>query len=141
MLVAKKIKPMFTALITTMDRYEVDNFTKSGMIDASKQKGTLKEYQTVIAVGSSVREVKVGDIVSINPSRFAVMKHKEGSFKDGVIQDNQVLEYKFDTIKIDNKDYLLLQDRDIEFIIEEYEEVEDAPAPTIIQPAKPSIIL
>ena len=141
MIVAKKIKPMFTALITTMNRYETDNFTKSGIIDVSKQKGALKEYQEVISIGSSVRDVKVGDIVSINPARFAVMKHKEGSFKDGVIQDNQVLEYKFDIIKIDNEDYLLLQDRDIEFIIEEYEEIEDAPTPTIIQPPKPSILI
>ena len=141
MLVAKKIKPMFTALITTMDRYETDNFTKSGIIDATKQKGALKEYQTVLSIGSSVRDIKVGDLVSINPTRFAVMKHKEGSFKDGVIQDNQVLEYKFDIIKIDNKDHLLLQDRDIEFIIEEYEEIENAPTPTIIQPPKPSILI
>jgi hypothetical protein len=106
-----------------------------------RQKGTLKEYQKVISIGSSVRDIKVGDIVSINPARFAVMKHKEGSFKDGVIQDNQVLEYKFDIIKIDNKDHLLLQDRDIEFIIEEYEEIENAPTPTIIQPPKPSILI
>lgn len=141
MIIVKKIKPMFTALITTMDRYETDNFTKSGIIDATKQKGALKEYQTVLSIGSSVRDIKVGDLVSINPTRFAVMKHKEGSFKDGVIQDNQVLEYKFDIIKIDNKDHLLLQDRDIEFIIEEYEEIENAPTPTIIQPPKPSILI
>ena len=141
MIKIKKIKPMFTALITTMNRYETDNFTKSGIIDVSKQKGALKEYQEVISIGSSVRDVKVGDIVSINPARFAVMKHKEGSFKDGVIQDNQVLEYKFDIIKIDNEDHLLLQDRDIEFIIEEYEIIEDAPAPILIQPPKPSILI
>ena len=141
MIIVKKIKPMFTAIITTMDKYEVDNLTKSGIIDATKQKGSLKEYQTVLSIGSSVRDIKVGDLVSINPTRFAVMKHKEGSFKDGVIQDNQVLEYKFDIVKMDNKECLLLQDRDIEFIIEEYEEVEDAPAPIIIQPAKPSIII
>jgi len=36
MIIVKKIKPMFTALITTMDRYETDNFTKSGIIDATK---------------------------------------------------------------------------------------------------------
>ena len=44
MLVVKKIKPMFTALITTMDKYDTDNLTKSGIIDATKQKGSLKEY-------------------------------------------------------------------------------------------------
>ena len=59
----------------------------------------------------------------------------------GDSKQEQVLEYKFDIIKIDNEDYLLLQDRDIEFIIEEYEIIEDAPAPTVIQPPKPSILI
>lgn len=141
MLKVKKIKPMFTALVTTMNKYDADNLTQGGIIDTSKQKGALKEYQTVISVGSQVREVKVGDLVSINPIRFAVMKHKEGSFKDGVIGDNSVVEYKFDTVRLNDEDYLLLQDRDVEFIIEEYEEVEDKPASIIVAPPKPTIIV
>lgn len=141
MLVVKKIKPMFTALVATMDKYDSDKITGSGIIDASKQKGALKEYQTVVSVGSQVREIKVGDLISINPSRFSVMKHKEGSLKDGIIEDNQVLQYNFDIIKLDGVDHLLLQDRDIEFIIEEYEEVDDPKAQIIIHPPKPSIIL
>ena len=42
MLIVKKIKPMFTALITTMDKYEIDNLTKSG-----SGTGTLDGSMTV----------------------------------------------------------------------------------------------
>lgn len=44
MLKIKKIKPMFTHLITTMDKYEEDITTTSGLIDTKRQKGTVKEY-------------------------------------------------------------------------------------------------
>lgn len=121
MLKIKKIKPMFTALVTTMDTYEEDE-TIGNLIDSSRRKGTLKEYQKVVAVGSAIRDIKEGDMVKINPERYAVKKHKSGSLKDGVITDNPTVEYRFNVITINNKDHLLLQDRDIDFVIEEYEE-------------------
>ncbi len=140
MLKVKKIKPMFTALITTMDKYEQDVRTASGLIDTTKQQGGLKEYQTVLAIGTSVRDIKVGDMVCVNPTRFSVKKHKEGSLKDGVIGDNTVIAYNFDVVEMDGKQCLLLQDRDIDFIIEDYEEVPDPTPSSIIQPDN-SIIL
>ena len=133
MIKINKIKPMFTSLLVTMDKYDDYKVTDSGLLDASRQAGSLKEFQKVVAVGSTVRDINVGDVVWVNPTRFAVMKHKKGSLQDGVIGDNQVLEYKFDTIKMGDADYLLLQDRDIDFIVEEYEEIEDAPPSTIIK--------
>lgn len=141
MLKVKKIKPMFTALITTMNKYEHDVMTTGGLIDTTKQQGGLKEYQTVLAVGSSVRDIKVGDLVCVNPTRFAVKKHKEGSLKDGIITDNPVVTYNFDVIEIDGKQCLLLQDRDIDFIIEDYEEVQDPTPSTIIKPEEKKIIV
>jgi hypothetical protein len=120
----KKIKPLFTALITTMDRYEQDTLTAEGLIDSTKQQGAIKEYQKVLAVGESVRGINVGDMVSINPTRFAVKKHQQGSLKDGVITDNPVVGYNFDIIEINNKPCLYLQDRDINFIIEDYDNLE-----------------
>ncbi len=136
MLIVKKIKPMFTALVTTMDVYEEDG--KIGnIIDVTKKAGTVKEYQKVLAVGDSVRGIKVGDLVSINPNRFAIKKHKDGSLKDGIISDNPVIEYRFDIVVIDNKPCLLLQDRDIEFVVEEWEETEDT---SIIHPNKDIIL-
>ena len=130
-MVIKKIKPMFTALITTMDKYEHDIITDGGLIDTSKQQGCLKEYQRVVAVGTTVRDIKEGDLVCINPTRFAVRKHKDGSLKDGVISDNPVVDYKFDIVEMNNTPYLLLQDRDINFIIEDYEEDEEEKSPII----------
>lgn len=122
MLNIKKVKPMFTTIVTTMDKYEQDELI-GGIIDNTKQQGTLKEYQRVIAIGNAVRDIKVGDLVSINPSRFAVKKHREGSLKDGIITDNPIVAFNFDTINIDGNTCLVLQDRDIEFIIEEFEEI------------------
>ena len=139
MLKVKKIQPMFTSLITTMDKYEQD--MKVGeLIDIHRKEGSLKEYQKVLAVGSSVRDIKVGDLVWINPTRFGVKKHREGSLKDGVITDNPVIAYNFDVVEMDGEQCLLLQDRDIDFIIEEWEEVPDNSSP-IIQSNKKKIIV
>ena len=105
----------------------------------NKTAGTLKEYQVVLAVGSAVRDIKAGDIVCINPSRYAVKKFEDGSMKDGVISTNPVVSYKFPIIEIDKKECLLLQDRDIDFVIEEYEEEE--PQSDIIVNANPPILI
>lgn len=136
MLSIKKIKPLFTSLITTMNVYENDEM-HNGIISGKKQKGTIKEYQTVVAVGDCVRNIKPGDVVVINPTRFAVKKHKEGSLKDGVITDNPVVQYRFDVVDINNVGHLLLQDRDIEYIIEDYEETEES---DLIHPNKDIIL-
>ena len=133
MLKINKIKPLFTALITTMDKYEQDKITEGGLIDTTKQQGTLKEYQKVLAIGDAVRGIKVGDLVCVNPARFAVRKHDKGSMRDGVITDNPVVTYNFDVVEMGGSQCLLLQDRDIEYVIEDYEEVPDSnPSPLII---------
>jgi hypothetical protein len=113
---------MFTALITTMNKYEQDIKTSGGLLDSKKLKGELKEYQTVLAVGDSVRGIKVGDIVCVNPTRFGVKQHQEGSLKDGIITDNPIIKYNLPVIELNGESCLFLQDRDIDFIIEEYEE-------------------
>lgn len=141
MLKVKKIKPMFTALITTMNKYEHDERTAGGLLDMTKQQGGLKEYQTVLAVGSSVRDIKVGDLVCVNPTRFAVKQHQAGTLKDGVVTDNPVVKYNFDVIEMDGKQCLLLQDRDIDFIIEEYEEVPDPTPSPLIKPEEKKLIV
>ena len=132
---------MFTALITTMDKYEEDVRTSGGLLDVTKQQGGLKEYQTVLAIGSSVRDIKVGDLVCVNPTRFAVKKHQAGTLKDGVVTDNPVVKYNFDVIEMDGKQCLLLQDRDIDFIIEEYEEVPDPTPSPLIKPEEKKLIV
>ena len=121
MLKIKSIKPMFDSLVTTMNKYEDDGF-KNGVI--VKQAGSLKEYQTVIAVGPAVRNIEVGDKVMINPSRYAKMKHNEGSLKNGIVADNPIIGYEFRTVTINEEECLYLQSQDIMYSFEG-EEVED----------------
>lgn len=122
----KAIRPMANYLVTTKDEYTAaDNVGKSLV---TKFEGTLKEYQKVVAVGPMVRGIQVGDIVCINPKRYAKYKHQPGSLKDGVITDNPVISYNFNVIELNHISHLLLTDQDIDFVIEDYEEEPDAPS-------------
>lgn len=132
-----KVKPMFNRIITTMNTYTEDQYI-GGIIDTNKAKGSLKEYQTVVAVGTTIRDIKVGDVVCIDPTRYMVTKHNEGSLKGGIISDNMTIGYKFNTIELNGESCLMLYDQDITFIIEESEEVKDS---TIVAPDKPNIIV
>lgn len=133
---------MFNRIITTMDCFEEDQLSKGGLLDSKRQKGAMKEYQTVIAVGDTVRGIKEGDVVCVNPTRYSVMKHSDKSMKDGVIGDNMTIGYKFNTIMIDGKECLMLYDQDIDFVVIDSQDVEDPVAtPVIIQPKKPDIII
>ena len=117
----KKVRPLFTKIVTTMNRYEEDQHNGS-LIDTRKTAGSVMEYQTVVAVGQNSAGIKVGDVVMINPTRYAVMKHERNSLKDGVFEDNPVVGYNLPVITIGGVDHLLLESSDVDFIIEEYEE-------------------
>ena len=120
-MILKKVKPMFNGVITTMDTYREEcKIPGSNLLDVSKTKGTVKEYQKVLAVGDMVHSVKVGDIIAINPIRYGRKKHQDGSLKDGIISDNPIIEYRFNTIVINDQECLYLQDNDISFIVEEF---------------------
>ena len=135
-----KVKPMFNRIITSMETYEEDQYN-GNLLDTTKQKGSLKEYQTVLAVGTTVRDIKVGDLVCIDPTRYMVTKHREKSLQSNIMGDDMTIGYKFNTIKLGDKECLMLFDQDISFIVEDSEDVEDQAAPLIIQPEKPNIIV
>ena len=126
---------MANYLVATKENYTEKDVMQGGLI--SKAVGSLKEYQRVIAVGPMVRNVNVGDLVCINPKRYARHKHQAGSLKDGVITDNPVVAYEFNVIELDHQPYLLLTDQDIDFVIEEYEEEDPK---TIIVPEQKIIV-
>ena len=128
----KKIKPMFTKIVTTMDRYDKDQKV-GNLIDTHKVSGTIKEIQRVVAVGDNSAGIKEGQLVLINPTRYAVMKHEKGSLKDGVITDNPVIGYNLPVIELNNIPHLLLDTQDVDYIIEEWEE--DTPEETIEEKA------
>lgn len=118
-----KIKPLFTKIVTTCEKYQEDQ-KKGNVIDVTKTSGTIKEYQRVVAVGSNPAGIEVGDYVMINPMRYAVTRHKEGSLKDGVITDNPVIGYNLPIIEINGVDHMLLETADVMYIIEKFEETD-----------------
>lgn len=136
----KQIKPMFNRIITTMNTYEKDQYNGS-LIDSTKTKGSLKEYQKVIAVGTTVRDIKEGDLVCIDPTRYMVTKHRDKSLQNNIVGDDVAVGFKFNTIKLNDEECLVLFDQDISFIIEDSEEVEDSTGPLIIEPEKPKIVV
>lgn len=137
MLVIKKAKPLFTGVITTMNMLEEKDMYIKGtnLLDSSRMNRSVSEYQTVLAIGSHVNEIKVGDLVCVNPIRFGrpTQKRKAGSIKENMEEYTSEVQYQFDIIEMDGKPCLKLQDRDIDYIVEEYEEIEDFnPIPTIV---------
>jgi soluble P-type ATPase len=104
-----------------MDMYiEKDQAAPGELIDVSKLKKGIKEYQTVVAVGTSVRNVKEGDVVCVNPDRYAVRKFADNSLKNDIME-NVVTKYNFNVVTLNGTDYLMLDEADIEFIVEDYE--------------------
>lgn len=130
----KKIRPMFTSLLVTKEVYTAD-VKKGGLI--TKASGTVKEDQTVVAIGDSCRGIKVGDMVHIDPKRYAVRKYKENSVKSDLME-NQIVGYDIPQILIEGKNYLLIDVSDVKYVIEEWEE--DEPDNGLIHPDN-SIIL
>jgi len=133
MLRITEVRPMFTNIVVTGDRYEKD-MRSGGLIVANK--GDLKLWQTVLAVGGSVRGISVGDKVMINVDNYAVRRYDKNSIQND-LDNNPVVEYALNWITIDDADgesgdYLLLTDRDIMYVFTG-EEKDEAP---IILPKK-----
>jgi len=140
MLKIKKIKPAFTSIVTTGEKYAEDMYDNSGLIECKK--GDLKTYQKVVAVGPLVRDIKVGDMVMINVLNYAVKKYDPNSLKEDMGM-NSTLGYKFNWVQVDDEDgnpqdCLFLSDRDILFSFEG-EEVQGVKNPILV-PGKKKII-
>lgn len=136
MLHVTKIKPLFNHILVTGDKFDKDMIS-NGVIIAGK--GDLKLWQTVVAVGSTVRDIKVGDKVMIIPDHFAVKKYNKNSIQND-IDNNPVLTYNFPFETIDNEkgepeEYLYISDNDVRYVFEG-EEKED-----LIVPGKKTLIL
>ena len=128
----KSVKPLFNKIVTTCNIYDEDR-KENGIIVATK--GTVKEYQVVESVGSMVRDIKPGDIVMINFTRYTVPKHKDKTLADDIKGDEVVANVKLPLIKYNDTNHLLLNDSDIDYIINGIEDKK-----TIITPPKVSIL-
>lgn len=137
MLHIKKIKPLFTAIVTTGDKFDED-WVEQGLIVA--RKGDLKLWQKVIAVGSAVRDVKEGDMVMLDFKDYAVKKYDKNSIQND-LNNNPVLDYHLNWVTIDEedgktKDCLVLKDRDVQYVFEGEEKKE-----ALMTPGKKTFII
>ena len=124
-------------MLVTADTFEKD-MIQGGVIIAKK--GDLKLWQTVVATGSTVRDVKTGDKVMIIPDHFAVKKYNKNSVQND-LDNNPVLTYNFPFETIDDEkgepqEYLYISDNDVKYIFEGEERDE-----ALITPGKPKLIL
>jgi len=136
MLHIRKIRPMFTSVLTTGDKFESD-MTDKGILVAKK--GDLKLWQKVIAIGSLVRDIEVGDMVMINPAGYAKKKYNKNSLQND-LDNNPIITYEFPWVTIEEeegveKECLLLSDRDIQYVFEGEEK------PDLIIPGKKMLIM
>ena len=134
MLKVKDIRPVFTRLITTADRYN-ENQMNGTLIDVNKMEGRYKEYQKVVRVGSAVREVKEGDIILIDPSRYMKRKFSDNSLREDFVE-NPIVEINIPTVTMNDEDYFMIEERDIAYVIADSEEVPDPLPNPIIVPQK-----
>lgn len=137
MLHVKKIKPTFNHILITADKFEKE-MVVNGVIVAGK--GDLKLWQTVTAVGPTVRDIKVGDKVMIIPDHFAVKKYNKNSVQND-LDNNPVLTYNFPFETVDDeegnpKDYLYISDNDVRYVFEGEEKDE-----SLIVPGKAKLIM
>ena len=137
MLHITEIKPTFNHVLITADKFDKD-MVQNGVIIAGK--GDLKLWQKVTAVGSTVRDIKVGDMVMIIPDHFAVKKYNKNSVQND-LDNNPVLTYNFPFETIDDekgnpKEYLYISDNDIRYVFKGEEKDE-----SLIVPGKAKLIV
>lgn len=120
----KKVRPLFTGIITTAITYKGEVKTNGGIIlDTRKMDGALNPYQTVVSVGDMVRDLKEGDVVKINFKRYEKARHLPGAIDEAENKqyDNLSIGVEVPSIIINDIEYLYIQNNDIEYVVEEYE--------------------
>lgn len=144
MLKLKEVKPMFSQVLVTENLYGWDDKDEYGVITATK--GDIKPYQTVIAVGEDVKYVKPGDTVSINFYKYAEFKEDPNSVK--AMGGNSVVKLHLKEVVLTNEEgedvpCFLIDVRDINYILKDYEEVayNDKDELTSVEKPKVNLIL
>lgn len=123
-------------VLVTKDVYTAEDFKGSVQ---EKVTGAVKEFQRVVEVGPTARNVNVGELVSIDPKRYAVTKYREGDIKGNIEGMQKIVSYNIPEITLNHQKYMLISDQDITFVIEDFDEEQSKsnlilPRTEIIQP-------
>lgn len=134
-----KIQVRTNTIITTAYRFynspeekqEAFNKKKANgeIITTAEDKNLPYLYQKVVNIGPMVHDIKVGDIVKINPLYYLDRKlvEQRNSLEKDVLdvtgtrvkETYSQLDYTFPTIRLHDEEHLMLFDRDVEFIVQD----------------------
>lgn len=122
-LILKDIQPLNSQILTTANKYEAE--TKMEMqgriLKPKEMPGEYKHFQTILAVGPQVRQVKPGDVIEIDPTAYIVYEHPEDENSiRGIVKVRNVGHVELPIIEIDGEERCLLQERDARYIIKSY---------------------
>lgn len=114
----KRIRPRANEIVISANLVEVDKNDK--VIDKDEQKLYFDEFQTVLRVGSVIRDLKIGDVISVNPKRFAIYQEQKSKIRAAVEGYEKVLVgYDFPIIATGFGDVMLITDADVKYIVED----------------------
>ena len=142
MLNLKKITPIGSQVLVTKNLYEWDDFNEMGLV--VHQRGEIKSYQTVLAVGSDVKFVKVGDVVEINYYKYVILKDDQNSVK-AISDNNSIIDLRLNEVDlVDDRGNpytaFLIDQRDVKYIMEDYEDVKVSANPLIVDKSNQIIV-
>ena len=115
--------PPFTMMLVTANTYEESEcISDTGMIE-NDLVGTLKEVQTIISVGPNVRELKPGDLVYLDFSKYMKHKYTKDETKADMPDEyyNNVVSYEIPMFEINNQICLLVDSSNVFFKIDKFE--------------------
>lgn len=128
--ILKEVKPLFTKIICTADRFtEEESYNSSGLLDATKI-GAVKELQEVVSSSTYAENqgIHKGDTVILSFNRYAVYKQKQtNSLKNDFDEEfKKQLKHELPFISINSSDFLLLDTSDVVLIVNDLEIVEES---------------
>lgn len=141
MIAIKKVRLRFDGVMTTAETHSEDEVV-NGV--ALPMRGCLKDTQRVLAVGPNVKDLAAGDMVKLDLSRYRRVAHektqmsRDERFSDLDVKDKATVVYEPKVESVGGETVLLLTERDVDFIVEEWEEAPaggprlTAPGPRII---------
>lgn len=142
MLKLKTIKPLFSQILVTENLYGWDDKDASGII--IHKKGDLKSYQQVIAVGDDVKFIKPGDTVQVNLYKYTIFKEDPNSVK--AMADNPIVGLRLNEVELTDENdepltAFLIDQRDVQYIMTDFEEVVYNDKDELIKVDKPSKLI
>ena len=136
----KKIKPLFDYIVTTAHTFTAKEATINGIIDPNLE-GKYKPYQEIISIGdmAKMKGLNEGQLVAIDFTKYGKAVQSKNSVNEAIEDYKAKMVYQVPIIELDGKEYLYITSNAIEYIVSDFEWLEDE-SPVIIEKDKKLIL-